>query len=188
MSYNIGSQLKYFRKEKKLTLKQIAAKTNLSVSLLSNIERGLRSPTIVNLQKICTAIGITINELLIFSDVSHVLHKNERKTVFSEDTKASDVLYQSISVGHSSLKGMCMTVSGSNQKHESYGHTVDEMGVIISGSMTMTIDTVEYTVEEGDSIYIPAGTYHDFCKISEEPCISYWFISSESEEDFNHTI
>jgi len=185
MSDNIGLNLKIFRKKSNLSLKELSEKTDISISLLSNIERGLRSPTIINLQKICKALNITINELLIATEEKYVIKKSERETVFIENHKQSNVLYQTLSQGERSLKGMCMIIDDDRGRHQSFGHKVDEFGIVISGSMEMFLGDTEYILEEGDSIYIPAGFNHSFKKLSTEKCISYWIISNDPENSVN---
>jgi DNA-binding NtrC family response regulator len=51
----IGDTIRNLRKEKDLTLKQMSRRTNLSVSLLSQIERAESSASISSLYKIATA-------------------------------------------------------------------------------------------------------------------------------------
>lgn len=47
----IGAKIKCLRKERKLTLKQIADQTNLSISFLSQVERSKSSITLESLKK-----------------------------------------------------------------------------------------------------------------------------------------
>lgn len=176
---NVGWQLKKYRKSKGLTLSELSKSVNLSISLLSNIERGLRSPTIVTLQKICKALDITINELLDDAESKQVVRKSERKPVFSEEHDNSNVSYFALSQGTHRLNGMCMVVNDSGTLHESFEHKVDEFGVIIEGEMDFWLAGTLYHVEEGDSIYVPAGTTHSFRNTGSSPCVSYWVTASE---------
>jgi two-component system, OmpR family, response regulator len=59
----IGETIRRLRKEKDLTLKQMAHRTGLSVSLLSQIERAESSASIPSLYKIATALGTRVSEL-----------------------------------------------------------------------------------------------------------------------------
>lgn len=59
----IGDTIRNLRKEKDLTLKQMSRRTNLSVSLLSQIERGESSASISSLYKIATALEARIQDL-----------------------------------------------------------------------------------------------------------------------------
>ncbi len=59
----IGETIRSLRKDKDLTLKQLAKRTGLSVSLLSQIERAESSPSISSLYKIAAALDSKISDL-----------------------------------------------------------------------------------------------------------------------------
>lgn len=59
----IGDTIRTLRKEKELTLKQMSRRTNLSVSLLSQIERAESSASIPSLYKVAVALETRISQL-----------------------------------------------------------------------------------------------------------------------------
>jgi DNA-binding NtrC family response regulator len=59
----IGQTVRLLRKKKSLTLKQMARRTDLSVSLLSQIERAESSASISSLYKIAVALDVRIQDL-----------------------------------------------------------------------------------------------------------------------------
>jgi len=59
----IGESIRKSRKEMNLTLKQMARRTGLSVSLLSQIERAETSASISSLYKISAGLGVKIRDL-----------------------------------------------------------------------------------------------------------------------------
>ena len=59
----IGETVRNLRKEANLTLKQMARRTGLSVSLLSQIERAASSASISSLYKIASALDVRIQDL-----------------------------------------------------------------------------------------------------------------------------
>jgi len=59
----IGRNIRQLRKERNLTLKQMARRTKLSVSLLSQIERAESSASVSSLFKVATALDVRITDL-----------------------------------------------------------------------------------------------------------------------------
>ena len=59
----IGKVIREARKTQELTLKQLARRTGLSVSLLSQIERAESSASISSLYKIASALRIKMSDL-----------------------------------------------------------------------------------------------------------------------------
>ena len=60
---SIGAIVRRIRKEQDLTLKQLARRTGLSVSLLSQIERAESSASVSSLYKIASGLGIKLTVL-----------------------------------------------------------------------------------------------------------------------------
>ncbi|MCA1041522.1 helix-turn-helix transcriptional regulator [Bacillus infantis] len=60
----LSTRIKKLRKEQNLSLSQLALRTKISKSYLSNIERGVKSnPSIEILSKISLALGVSITAL-----------------------------------------------------------------------------------------------------------------------------
>jgi DNA-binding NtrC family response regulator len=59
----IGRSIRELRKARGLTLKQMSRRTNLSVSLLSQIERAESSASVSSLFKVATALDVKITDL-----------------------------------------------------------------------------------------------------------------------------
>ena len=59
----IGRQIRDLRKARGLTLKQMARRTNLSVALLSQIERAESSASVSSLFKVATALDVRLTDL-----------------------------------------------------------------------------------------------------------------------------
>ncbi|MFO7963831.1 MAG: XRE family transcriptional regulator [Desulfobacterales bacterium] len=61
---NIGPMIRRHRKDRRLTLKTVAAKAGISEGFLSQVENNVNSPSVDTLIKVCNAIGINAGDLL----------------------------------------------------------------------------------------------------------------------------
>jgi two-component system OmpR family response regulator len=59
----VGSRLRAVRQQGKLTLRQVAQRTGLSVSLLSQVERAESAASVASLHKIATALNTSLHSL-----------------------------------------------------------------------------------------------------------------------------
>ena len=59
---DIGSRIKHLRKQKGLTLEELASRSELSKGFLSQLERNLTSPSIATLDDILEALGSSLSE------------------------------------------------------------------------------------------------------------------------------
>jgi transcriptional regulator with XRE-family HTH domain/mannose-6-phosphate isomerase-like protein (cupin superfamily) len=60
---SIGSKLKHFRKQNRLSLRDVAARAGISASMLSQIETGKVNPSVMSLYNIANALGVPVAEL-----------------------------------------------------------------------------------------------------------------------------
>ena len=186
----IGKKIRYYRKQVNLTLQEISSRTGLSVGYLSNLERDLTSPTFDNLCSICAAMSINVVDL-IMNTLSYEPHikKNERKTIYSRDYR---FIYEYTTDLNLDMQGICMTLDTDYYGTEvSWGHDTDEYGSVTEGSLAFEVNGEIYILEEGDTIYIKAGTPHKWHKNTEGRCVSYWtklnYIKSFSSYPCKHS-
>ncbi|MFA4818399.1 MAG: helix-turn-helix transcriptional regulator [Patescibacteria group bacterium] len=64
LNQRLGERLKKVRQEKGMSQGDIARKLGVHRSYISGIERGVRNPTIKNIEKIATALGVSPHTLL----------------------------------------------------------------------------------------------------------------------------
>lgn len=169
----IGKKIKNYRKQINLTLQEIADRTGLSLGYLSNLERGLTSPTFDNLCSICAAMSVSVVDLIANTMGYEVsIKKKERKPIYAKDYRTT---YEYTSDQNMAMLGMCLTMHADYFGTEvSWGHDTDEFGVVTQGTMVFEIDGETYVLEPGDTIYIKAGIPHKWKKVGEEACVSYW--------------
>lgn len=60
----IGKNLAQIRKDKKLSMRSLASKTQLSITYLYNIEKDKANPTIDVLQKLTKVLQVSLSELI----------------------------------------------------------------------------------------------------------------------------
>lgn len=172
MINKIGYNIKKIRNLKNITLQEVSKKSGLSPGYLSKLERNLNSPTIINLQKICKALDINMTDLISELEEDKIcVKKDDRRVIFETETH---IKYELTSEGDRNLRGVSMIVDDNSKENLSFMHNTDEFGIIIKGCLEMTVEGIQYILEEGDSIYIKANTEHSFRKLCSGECVSYW--------------
>lgn len=180
----VGDKIKDIRKKANVTLKKLSLQTNLSIGYLSNIERNVTSPTLNNLHLICNALNIDTVDL-INSSISFdpVIKKKDRKEMYGNNTTLK---YEMLTGEGQKLRGFAQIFSKDHTKQEiTYGHDIDELGIVIKGSLFMELDGIPYDLYEGDSIYVRAHTLHKFHKTNPDECIVYW-VRDNTQNIRNH--
>lgn len=171
----LGASIRNVRKQRGMTLKQLADSANLSVAFISKVERGVTNPSFKSLQSICYALGITTTELVKppILDVmdSMIIRKHDRQLIYDY---SNVIKYEAIFNNSPYFSFDVLTISGSNKEFSSSCHSHDEFGIIVKGKLKIIINDNTYILEEGDGILIKAGVQHQIQKYSDSESISYW--------------
>lgn len=180
MNSQIGITIKKKRKEKKMTLAELSAKTGFSVSYLSLLERGKNNPTVESLNKVCFALNIMLSELISKMETSPVtvIKKENRANIY----RNAGFIYDGATDGNHELSCMVMTVLD-NKVHKSSSHITDEIGFVLKGSIMVFVSGKQYMLTEGDCIYIEANCEHGYQKIGDEICECLWFSRTEAHSE-----
>ena len=59
----LGYRIRYLREEKGLSIEALALEADINRNYLGDLERGTRNPTVVVLNKIASALNISLSEL-----------------------------------------------------------------------------------------------------------------------------
>ncbi|MFG6488228.1 helix-turn-helix domain-containing protein [Roseateles sp. BYS78W] len=89
---NIGHALKVCRSAKRLSLGELAGRTELSTSYLSMIESGKREPTLSSIEKIASAMGVPTPILLFLAADTTELEGIDPETSRRLSAAALDVM------------------------------------------------------------------------------------------------
>ncbi|NLI08798.1 MAG: helix-turn-helix transcriptional regulator [Thermotogaceae bacterium] len=64
-----GRRLREIRDRKGMTQEKLSEISGLERSYISDVERGARSISLKNIERLASALGIQVNELFVFEDV-----------------------------------------------------------------------------------------------------------------------
>jgi transcriptional regulator with XRE-family HTH domain len=188
-------RLKQLRKGQGYTLKNLAEKSGLSPTYLSQIERGMSNPSIGTLKKIADAMSITVVSLLGFEETDEnekeleenirqrqevfVIKKEKRKMlVYPGGTRKAFLLTPDL---RRKLE-ILLTYEEPQQENDEdwYQHEGEEFGFILAGRYEVIVEGRTYVLEEGDSIYFPSRFPHRMRCIGERTATTIWVITPPS--------
>ena len=176
----LGSKIRKLRISKGMNLSNFAKKIGKTSSYLSQVERGLASPSIMALREISKALNVPIFYFLI-DDRKHgtVIRKNERRIL---KFPASHLTYEllSPSVSHQIEIIRTLIGPGASTCSEPLSHEGEECTLVMEGKMKIQIGDKFLTLEDGDSIYYIATIPHKITNIGNTDLIIISVISPAS--------
>lgn len=164
----VGQRIRDLRRSRKLSLEVVAGSTDLSIGFLSQIERGLSSPSLRVLATIADVLGVGIAGLFGAKETAGtgsdaiVTREQQRAELNLWRTGISkQLLSPSGSDGRLNLFLVHMEPGGSTGD-ELYTHDGEEAGLVIEGEMNLTVDAESWTLKQGDSFRFASRRPHRF--------------------------
>ncbi|GIN87458.1 transcriptional regulator [Heyndrickxia sporothermodurans] len=168
-----GTKIRNLRLAQKLSLKELAEKSGVSTSMISQIERKNTDPTLTTLYKLCKGLDVSISSLLENDeDSTHIIRKDERKTLNFPQSHSSYQLLTPITEG--TIEMIMIHLEPGQTDQQLVEHSGEECGYILQGKMTVILADKEYVLSEGDSIRFKSTIPHRFFNHSTETTISIW--------------
>lgn len=160
----LGSELKKVRKSRQLTLQQLSDQSGLSVSFLSQIERGLRTLTFTSLKKICEALDVNVNFFFDNGDSSFV---KKEKTSYKNTGNFS---YKSLvgKMKHPDFIPAQIDLEAGEYQQIPYTHSGQEFVYVLSGQLEVEIEGVQETLYSNESIHIDSSMAHHWYNATDE--------------------
>ena len=182
-----GSRIREMRKRRGLTLKEVAEATGYTIGHISQIERDLKSPSLVALRKIAACLNCS--EVWLIRDDSELSAKSSEEGKKSKESYLMrkenripmkipeiDVSYSIFTPSklpnaqEAQMTGLIVRLKPNTwvtEKMISHGN-YDESLLLLKGELELRIDNSTYMIYEGDSFYIPKNCLHNYLNTSDE--------------------
>ncbi len=177
---NLGPEIRSLRKRRGLTLKEVANRTGYTESFLSQVERGLTSPSISSLKEISAALGIALTHF--FEKKTKLqrilfLKKGQGKRLDMAIERAVFCLLAP-NIPERKMEPLFIVMEpGSAQVKERYSHRGEEFAFLIKGKLEVFVGDKKYILEEGDSLYFDSSLPHGWSNIGRERAEVIWIVA-----------
>lgn len=159
MPIDLGDALRNRRKVLGLTMQTVADAAGLSVGFISQVERGITSPSLASLASLADVLQTDITSFLQTPPTSGQTTHEVSRLAYS--VNGADVSYERLSTTFPGSKVHSVIV------HEPPGHRVEpishygeEMFYIIDGEITVEIEGEIEILTKGDSIHFDSRRVH----------------------------
>ena len=160
---NSYQNVRILRKEKRMSLTELAEKSGLSISFLSNYENGKVNISVASLKKISSAMNVPVSRLLTDDDTGEVtlVRHDDRYLMPHHKTASGMAVVEYLSRGE--LCAMHVVITRLPPRSETGDYTThagEEFIYTLRGTATVLINDVKYRLEAGDFIYYSSEKLH----------------------------
>jgi transcriptional regulator with XRE-family HTH domain len=173
MDLAVGRRIRDLRHERKLSLETIAERTALSIGFLSQVERGLSSPSLRVLATLADVLGVGIAALFGSkpgdpASGGVVTRQLQRAELKLWRTGISKQLLSPAGTDNRLNLFLVHLEPGGNTGDELYTHDGEEAGLVLEGEMTLTVDAETWSLKTGDSFRFGSRRPHRFSNPSKD--------------------
>ena len=167
---NVGAKLKELRRRRALGIRDVASRSGISHSAISQIERDKMSPSVDTLSAILDALGTTLPGF--FSDLRSTMSYSPfyRGGEFVEIGKASAISYRMIGVNHPNRHLLLLkeTYAIGADTGDAFSHAAQEAGIVTRGAVELSVGGKVQVLGVGDGYYFDSRLDHRFRNVAEE--------------------
>lgn len=203
---DVGPRLRAHREQRGLSLRELARRLGVSPSAISQIETGKSRPSVSTLYSIVSELGMSLDELFGAQKPAppasaptpatparrpprgqkqaerHVERADSRATIDLE----SGVRWERLTPGPDhDLDFLFVTydVGGSSSEgNRSIRHSGHEYGLILSGTLEVTVGFDHYVLGPGDSISFDSTVPHHLTNRGDEPVRGVWVVVGRQDD------
>jgi transcriptional regulator with XRE-family HTH domain len=171
----VGARIRALRSRRGLTLKEVAQRTGVSVSMLSMLERGVASASVGTLVSVASALGVHMYDLFEHPDQdagSPVTREDDQPVVHTGEGTTRRVAHIDGAAGAEMAVNIYDpgSASGPRATH----HDGREFGVLVRGRLTVDLEGTRHELQPGDAIAYASTRPHRISNDGDEPALAVW--------------
>lgn len=173
----ISKRLKDIRKEKDITLQQLAEEAGVTKGMLSQVENSRTIPSLTVLLNLIKALRVDFN--IFFKDIN--LQPKDSKVIFKKKTEyqpfekenASGFYYQRLfsTTIHEYHADFVLLRLEKNSERDFVSTDAFEFKYVLKGKIKYIIGEETYLMEEGDSLFFDGEELHNPYNVGDEDAL-----------------
>ena len=167
---DVGELIRSLRTGKGWTLRDLSERCNLSVSFLSQVERGLSSLSITSLAAVCQALGVSLADLFSTNNAEGAFSLSSEHAEVVKEAERPFIQISSASIKYQFLSGefperlfeILIGEIPPSYHYPPVAHDGEEFGYVLEGFLKFKIGEEIYELGPGDSYHFSATTPHGY--------------------------
>lgn len=173
----LGNAIRHRRKALKKTLMDVAGETGLTTGFISQVERGISSPSLSSFMRIASCLQTSIEQLLsVLEEFSEHIPKDKRQT-YSLGTAGRR--YEKLGPGFpGSLLYSSIIHRPPGHVSEKMRHTGEVFCYLLSGQLEYHLGDEVFIVSPGDTVHHDTSKEHYSRVLSDTESVELWVSTS----------
>jgi XRE family transcriptional regulator, regulator of sulfur utilization len=156
----MGEHVRRLRLQAGMSVRKLAKESGFSPSFMSQVENGQVSPSISSMEKIATAVGVTLGDFFaaVTDGEGGLIVRVADRQALSSGWSAAEIEALSVPGPRARLEALLITLrpGGRSGKHP-YAHDREEFAFVTRGEVMLTLGPEEHRLRRGDAATIRPG-------------------------------
>ena len=172
---DLGSKIRALRQRLHKTLDETATVAGISKPFLSQVERGLATPSLTSLAGIAAALGVTLQYFVDTASEERSVRRAGQLRFFSfADSTDLFARLTNSSVGSQLESILVRLPAGQSEAAEVTTHAGEEFLYVISGEMSLTLEGKTFVLYAGDSAHYESTVPHSWANTGQGEVTLVW--------------
>lgn len=183
MLEQLGPRLRAERQRCGVSLEALAAASGVSRSMISDVERNAKMPTVLVLARLATALGVTVSRLLGEDQPTRVITIRRADQAAITEAAGWQRRILSPTLPGVEFEFIRTTIPAGVVVGEFAPHVAGsrEYIAVESGELTVTLDGTDHRLKTGDSLYYAGDCTHAFANAGDQECVYYTAMHVDTE-------
>jgi transcriptional regulator with XRE-family HTH domain len=172
---SLGQRLRDRRKALGKTQQQVAEEASLTVGFISQIERGISTPSLSSLYNVAKALDTTVDMFVSQPPArqhSVVSHSGSRQTYLPGGSGRS---YEFFERGFpEAMLNACLSHVPPGHASEMMSHEGEEIVYLVKGWMHYEVDGISYDLGPGDTLHFDSRKPHRGTNVGDDEALELW--------------
>ena len=170
----VGARVRSLRRERGLTIEQLAAATGLTKGFISQLERDRTAPSLSSIARICDALGVRLSHIFETEPAPALVRKRDRAKLDTPFASENHLLSSRDESRFQAIESEIPPGSGAGEELYSLPGEV-EFVYVLAGTLELRVGDERHVLEEGDTITYPLPKPHTWRNASDsEPVKVLW--------------
>jgi quercetin dioxygenase-like cupin family protein/DNA-binding XRE family transcriptional regulator len=161
-SLSLGNKIRALRQRLKRTLDVTATAARISKPFLSQIERGLATPSLTSLAGIASALGVTVQYFVDTPSEERSVSRGDQLKFFGFADSTNLFARLTNLTGGRQLEAILVKMPPGQKRSEVKTHAGEEFLYVISGKVSLTLEGKTFLLQAGDSAHYESSTPHSW--------------------------
>lgn len=172
----VGARVRSLRRERGLTIEQLAAATGLTKGFISQLERDRTAPSLSSIARICDALGVRLSHIFETEPAPALVRKHDRARVEAPFASENHLLSSREEERFQAIESEIAPGGGAGEELHSLPGEV-EFVYVLAGTLELRVGEETHVLGEGDAITYPLPKPHTWRNASETKSLRVLWVS-----------